>query len=146
MDVVAGSDISSLPWPGLRSHVAAPHDSARLWRCTYLGEVRRRSRGRRHHDRHRRRLLRWGAVLSQRPLGLEVEEQFVDYSEKRFRTKFSDLDVEGSGVLNNKEIAKDLRDTNHSEIDAGAPTERFLVRHRRECLDVRQQLPLLSQG
>ena len=77
----------------------------------------RRSRAQRHRGRHRSRLLRGGAVLSQGPRGQIVEEQLVDYSAEQFRTKVNEL-----GILNKKGIAMAVRDTNHPEIDAAAPS------------------------
>uniref|UniRef100_A0A7S1A3Y7 EF-hand domain-containing protein n=1 Tax=Noctiluca scintillans TaxID=2966 RepID=A0A7S1A3Y7_NOCSC len=41
------------------------------------------------------------------------------YSEQQLRSKFNELDVEFSGTLSKEEIAKALRDTNHSEAAIG---------------------------
>uniref|UniRef100_A0A7S1A2L0 EF-hand domain-containing protein n=1 Tax=Noctiluca scintillans TaxID=2966 RepID=A0A7S1A2L0_NOCSC len=40
-----------------------------------------------------------------------------NYSEEQLRSKFNELDVEGSGTLNKREIAKALRGTDHSEAE-----------------------------
>jgi len=40
-----------------------------------------------------------------------------NYDEANLRSKFNELDVDGSGTLDRKEVAKALRDTNHSEAE-----------------------------
>ena len=40
-----------------------------------------------------------------------------NYDEATLRSKFNELDVDGSGTLDRKEVAKALRDTNHSEAE-----------------------------
>jgi Ca2+-binding EF-hand superfamily protein len=42
-----------------------------------------------------------------------------NYGEEQLRVKFNELDVEGRGLLNKKEVAKALRDTSHSEAEIG---------------------------